>query len=233
MRRYQNLAPWERALSVAIGTTLIGGAIRRRHLLSREAIGGVSLVARGVAGYCPVSHALGAPRRDDTRVALSGARGTSLKEHITIARPVREVFNFWRDLSHHPRFVRGLESVERTGDRTSRWTLRGPGGVRLQWEAEVINEVPPDLIAWRSLAGADVVSAGSVHFTPTGGSGTLVTVTMQYSRTAGHPGVAFSWMAGRSPASELRADLRRLKELLETGDGSLAEGQPIAVPAFD
>ena len=173
MRRYQNLAPWERALSVAIGTTLIGGAIRRRHLLSREAIGGVSLVARGVAGYCPVSHALGAPRRDDTRVALSGARGTSLKEHITIARPVREVFNFWRDLSHHPRFVRGLESVERTGDRTSRWTLRGPGGV------------------------------------------------------------ALGWMAGRSPASELRADLRRLKELLETGDGSLAEGQPIAIQAFD
>lgn len=225
----QNLAPWERALSLALGAAMVGTAVRSRRLFSGAMISGTSLIARGAAGYCPVSHALGARPRGDTRVALGGARGIMLEESITIAQPPHAVFAFWRDVDNLPQFIRGLEQVERLTDTRTRWTFVGPAGVHLIWDAETINEMAPELIAWRSLPGADVVSAGSVHFDPARNASTLVTVKMQYSRSAGHPGVAFGWIVGRPVASELREDLRRLKQVLEASQPSSAKARATTV----
>jgi uncharacterized membrane protein len=220
---HRNVGTWERAASIGLGTMLVASAFRRRVPAGRGAALGLSLIARGAAGYCPVNAVLGRSLSNgDTRAALGGSRGIKLKERITIARRPEEVYGFWRNLSRLPLFMRHLDTVEPIDDRRSHWVMRGPGGVRLEWDAEVINEIPRELIAWKSLAGADIVSAGSVRFEPVG-QGTEVTVTMQYQPPIGKTGATLAWLAGQSPASHLHDDLQRMKQLLETSRADAAE----------
>ncbi len=220
----RNLEDWERALSVAVGTGLLVRAARRRQAIG--ALSAVGLIARGVSGFCPVNAAIGrGRRRDDTRLALGGSRGLSVRESITIERAAEDVFDFWKSPDNLPRFMRNVERVE-LHEGQWHWIVRGPAGVPLEWDAEIINEIDSELIAWRSLPGADVASAGSVHFRPRAMDRTEVTVTLQYDPPGGKTGAMLAWLAGRSPASELRGDLRRLKQLLETGEVSTVIGQP-------
>jgi hypothetical protein len=98
---------------------------------------------------------------------------------------------------------------------------------RVEWDAEVINERQNDLIAWRSLPGSTVDTAGSVHFTPAPGDrGTEVKVTLKYDPPGGKVGAAVAWMFGREPSQEISEDLRRLKRFLETGEVPTTLGQP-------
>ncbi len=122
--------------------------------------------------------------------------------------------------------MQGVERVEYAGPGVTHWVFKGPGGGTLEWDAEIINEVEDALIAWRSLPGADLVSAGSVHFKDAPRGGTEVTVTMQYAPPSGRLGTAVSWMMGWAPASVLREDLRRLKRQLEAGELPTTDGQP-------
>src|SRR6185295_11366609 len=115
----------------------------------------------------------GITRTTDPRAALSGPRGVNVVESVTIGRSLEELYRFWRNLENLPQFMRHLASVERLTDTLSRWRVKGPAGMTVEWDAEVYNEVANKLIAWRSLEGADVVSAGSVNFDrASGGRGT-------------------------------------------------------------
>ena len=159
------------------------------------------LVRRGATGHCDVYEALGPQHRDQrraTRAARCAARGgTRVEESVTVNRPAAELFRFWRNLDNLPRFMAHLESVERDlRHGRSHWQARGPGGSAVEWDAEIINEVPDSLIAWRSLDGSDVVSAGSVHFEDAGGDrGTRVRVRLQYSPPGGKLGTAVAQAA--------------------------------------
>lgn len=220
MSIHKNLATWERAISVVAGGVIVAEAVRRRQGIAAASVVGAALIARGTAGYCPVSAATGLTSRpdDDTRTALGGSRGTKITASVTIDRSQQEVFDFWNDLDNLPMFIRGLQHVREIQPGITEWTFIGAGGIRLCWEAETINAIDPELIAWKSLPDADLVSAGSVHFTDVGNGGTHVTVTMQYDPPGGKLGSALSWLLGRAPQSELDEDLRRLKRLLETGE---------------
>jgi uncharacterized membrane protein len=216
-----------RAASIAAGAALTSFAMRRRQPYALDNALGVALMLRGASGYCPVTDAL--DRRSDstdTREALGGTRGLRLRASVTIMRSADELFAFWRELENLTLFVRGLESVERVAPGITEWTWRGPGRLRLEWRAEVINEIEPELIAWRSLSGADLVSAGSVRFRQLLRGGTEVSVVMQAAPPGGKAGAAAAWILGRGPASELREDLRRLKRLLEAGELATAEDPP-------
>jgi uncharacterized membrane protein len=115
--------------------------------------------------------------------------------------------------------MRHLESVEKVTDTISHWRAKGPGGIVVDWDAEIINEIPNKLIAWRSLERADVVSAGSVNFDDAGpGRGTRVTAHLQYSPPGGRVGAAVARLFGRDAETEVREDLRRFKQLLEAGE---------------
>ncbi len=226
MNIHTNLADWERFASVLVGASLVAAALRHGRTLSPSGLTGLSLIARGVSGYCPISECAGrSSRSDDTRHALAGAGGTKLTESITIARPREELFELWRDLTNLPKFMRGLERVEYVEPGVTHWVFAGPAGSTLEWDAEIINEVEGSLIGWRSLAGADLISAGSVRFKDAAAGGTEVTVTMQYAPPAGRLGEAVSWITGWAPASLLREDLRRLKRWLETGEIPTTDGQ--------
>jgi uncharacterized membrane protein len=177
------------------------------------------LLLRGVTGYCPMSAAVGRNTRNrDSREALSGPRGVRVKEAVTVARPVDEVYRFWRNLSNLPRFMTHLEQVEELDRTRSRWTARGPMGTSVTWDAHIINEVTNEVIGWRSVGTADVISAGSVHFNPTPRGGTEIVVHLQYEPPAGKLGAWVASIFGEEPSQQIREDLRRLKAHLETGE---------------
>jgi uncharacterized membrane protein len=222
-RSTRNISGVEKWVSIAAGAGLAMYGVSR--LKSNgwfwTGVGGL-LLRRGVTAHCDVYEALGvntAARPNDTRAALGGPRGVNVLENVTINRPVEVLYRFWRNLENLPQFMRHLVSVERMTDTISRWQARGPAGVIVEWEAEIFNEVPNKLIAWRSLEGSDVVSAGSVNFDAAGpGRGTRVTVHLQYSPPGGKLGARLAKLIGRDAETEIRGDLRRFKQLVEASE---------------
>jgi uncharacterized membrane protein len=213
-----NLEAWQRAAALAVGATLLSWAYRRRTARAPTAALGMLLCVQGLRGYSPVRGIGGrSRRRDDTRRALGGSRGVKLDEGITIGRAPAELFERWTRLDDLPRLIPHLRAVERLDERRSRWTMRGPAGVTVAWDAEVINEIEPRLIAWRSLPGADVASAGSVRFTPEGDHGTRMQVTLQFDAPAGKLGAWVAWLAGSAPDRRLREGLLAFKDAVEEG----------------
>lgn len=158
-------------------------------------------------------------RRDDTRATLGGSGGILVHESVTINATSEELYRFWRALENLPGTMSHLESVTDLGGGRSHWVARAHGLGRFEWDAEIINDEPGGLIAWRSLPDSDVSSAGSVHFEQAGaGSGTRVTVRLQYDPPAGKIGALVAKAFGEDPAQQIRDDLQRLKRRLESGN---------------
>lgn len=222
----RNLADWERLLSLVAGGALLADSIGRRSW-TLAALGG-GLLARGAVGHCPVYQALGIDTSEHQRhsgwVSVPAGRGVRLDERIFIRRAPADVFEFWRNLENLPRVMSHLQLVERVGTSRTRWTAEGPLGTTATWEAEIINERAGELIAWRSLPGGDVDTAGSVRFKPSAdGFGTWVRVELKYDPPAGRLGAMLARLFGDDPRRQLREDLVRLKDVLE-GEAELAAG---------
>jgi uncharacterized membrane protein len=114
--------------------------------------------------------------------------------------------------------MKHLKSVTMIDDRRSHWVANGPAGSSVEWDAEVINEIENELIGWRSLEGSDVDMAGSVRFEPSAmGNGTRLAVSLQYNPPAGSLGAAVAKMFGTDPKKQVKCDLKRFKDLMETG----------------
>jgi len=227
----RNISDLEKWVSIAAGAGLaVYGLSRlRSNGWLWSGLGGL-LLRRGVRAHCDVYQALGIDtyaRANDTSAALGGSRGVDVLESVTINRSVSELYRFWRNLENLPRFMRHLQSVEKMTDTISRWRARGPVGLTVEWEAEIYNEVADKLIAWRSLEGSTVISAGSVNFDDAGpGRGTRVTVHLQYSPPGGKLGARVAKLFGADAETEIREDLRRFKQLLEAGEVATTSGQP-------
>ena len=222
MTRAQNISTLERWASVTAGAALtVYGMSRRKRGGWIYSGAGALLLRRGTTAHCELYDALGvntAASHDDTRVALAGSRGVNVFESVTIERSTEELYRFWRNLENLPQFMRHLESVEKITDTISHWRAKGPAGLTVEWDGEVYNEVPNKLIAWRSLEGADVVSAGSVNFDRrAGGDATRVTVHLQYSPPFGKVGAAVARLFGADAQTEIRADLENFKTTIESG----------------
>jgi uncharacterized membrane protein len=153
--------------------------------------------------------------------------GQKIVRSVTVNRAASELFEFWRSLENLPRFMKHMESVKLLDDKRSHWVANSPTG-KLEWDAEIINEHPNELIAWRSCEGGDVEHAGTVRFEPApAGRGTEVTVQLEYVPTAGVLGRAISKFFGADPAMQIEEDLRRFKAVMETGELPTTEGQPM------
>jgi len=152
----------------------------------------------------------------ETQERLSGSKGVLVCEGVRIERAAEDIFDFWRDLPNLPRFMAYVDRIDLLGDGKSHWVIKGPAGVTLEWNAQIINEQRPRLLAWESIGTSDVVSAGSVKFTPLGVDATDVEVRLQYDPPAGKIGAALAAIVGAAPSKVLRDDLHRLKQLLES-----------------
>ena len=214
----QNIGTWQRVGSIASGLVLLYVGARRPRMAAMTRATGVGLVLRGMAGYCPVTAATTArdPQRS-ARQALAGPRGIHVRETVTVDRPRQVVYAFWRRLSNLPRFMSHLARVDEFADGRSHWVASGPLGHQVEWDAEIINEVEGYLLAWQSLPGSDVDSAGSVRFRDLPGGSTEITVHLQYQPPAGRLGAWAAWLAGEEPTRQIHDDLRAVKRYLETG----------------
>jgi uncharacterized membrane protein len=224
VRSRRNMSEPERWFSVGAGAAMIVYGLSRRRASGIVLAGfGAGLLRRGATGHCHTYELFGintAGTRQDTRRALGGSAGVNVEESMTINRPPDALYRFWRNLENLPRFMTHLESVERITETLSRWKAKAPAGTHVEWNAEIINEVPNQLIGWRSIQGSDVVSAGSVNFEDLGAEhGTRVRVRMQYNPPGGKAGAAVARLLGSDPATEIRQDLRRFKQLVEAGEG--------------
>ena len=149
----------------------------------------------------------------------SGSRDTPTTHTVVVNRAPEDVYQFWLNFENFPRFMKNLESVTMSGNGRSHWAALGPGGKRFEWDAEIVENRPNELIRWRSTPGADVDNAGSVRFERApGGRGTLVRVNLRYSPPAGALGSAVSMLFGAEPGQEVAEDLRRFKQVMETGE---------------
>ena len=142
-----------------------------------------------------------------------------VKRSIRINRSPQEVYDFWRRFENLPRFMSHLKSVSDMGNGRSHWVARGPMDTNVEWDAQIIEEQPGSLIAWRSTEGADVYNAGRVHFEAAPGDrGTLVHVELEWAPPGGMITALAAKLIGESPEQQIYDDLRYFKQILETGE---------------
>ena len=217
--RQSTLADAEDWLALGSGALLLlAGASRRSAVGALVAATSAPLLYRGITGHWP-AFATWLARPDSTERALGGERGVHVRESIRLELPRTDVYRFWRRLENLPRFMTHLGRVTESADGRSHWVAAGPAGLAVEWDAEIINELENQVIAWRSLPGSDVVTAGAVVFDAArAGRATQVSVHLQYSPPAGKAGALIASLFGREPSQMIREDLRRFKQLLEAGE---------------
>lgn len=216
----RNISPIERLTSGMLGLFLLGFAMANRRLLGwLAAVCGAGLVYRWLSGHCKLYAAFGintaGPVIARGRISVPGNRGIKVEKRVFIKRPATELFRTWRNFENLPLFMEHLEAVEVTSDTRSHWVARGPAGSRVEWDAEIINEHPGEMIAWRSLEGADVDHAGTVRFEAVEG-GTEVRVSLEYDAAAGTVGSFVSRLFRAEPAQQIQSDLAHFKQLMES-----------------
>ncbi len=199
---------WSAAAGGVMDLSLLGVAMTERGS-DKERI-------QGAAGFVAVAAITAAA------CALQYGRKSGpirVEKVIAINRSPDELYQFWRQFENLPRFMRHLESVQQMSPKRSQWRAKGPAGTSVEWQAEIVDERPGELISWRSLPGADVDNAGSVRFERTpDGQGTSVRVTMEYRPPAGVFGASIAKLLGEEPDTQVQRDLYRFKQIIEAGE---------------
>ncbi|HEY8378435.1 MAG TPA: SRPBCC family protein [Nannocystis sp.] len=217
-----NVHPVERTASLIGSFVCIAYATLRRSWIAVPvlAVGG-ALLKRALTGHSPLYKALRISTAHGVRApsaSVPHGQGIKITHTITVRQPPAHVYAFWRDLENLPRFMRHIQVVTVIDERRSRWRVQGPAETTVEWDAEIINDVPGELIAWRSLEGSEVPNAGSVRFERClGGHATRITVSLEYHPPAGLLGSLMASALGANPQRQIEEDLHRFKELLETG----------------
>jgi uncharacterized membrane protein len=225
-----NIGDTERIVS------FLGGGALALLGLSRGSLGGLALAAvggslayRGATGHCSVYQTLDintAPRLGPAG-SIAAGHGVKVEESIIINRDPAVLYSFWRNLENVGRFMRHLESVQMRDDRRSHWVARGPLGMKFEWEAQIINERENELIAWRSVDDSQVDTAGSVHFRVLPrGRGTEMRVVLKYDAHSAQLAAPLARLLGDAPRQHIHEDLRRFKQVMESGEVATTEGQP-------
>jgi uncharacterized membrane protein len=218
-----NVGRTERWISGIAGLALMGYSLRRKRLRALLLPLGGALIKRAVTGVCEVNRAIGrnsarSEQAEGTVAELERGEGIKIEQAVTIMRPRDELFQFWRNFENLPRFMENLESVTVLDERRSHWVAKGPLGTRVEWDAEIEQEIENELIAWRSLPGADVAQTGSVNFSPVHNGGTDVRVILRYAPPAGKIGDAVASVLGDDPDRQIADDLRRFKQVMEANE---------------
>ena len=216
-RKAVNVGKGEQYGSVLTGSGLIIAGLIRRGVGGLFLSGlGLALVQRGLTGHCSLYHSMGLSTAKSDRAGVPDNVGIKVERKITINRPQEEIFAFWRDFRNLPRFMKHLRRVDILDEKRSHWVAAGIAGGTVEWDAELINEHPNELIAWESLPGSKVGNAGSVRFSPApDGRGTEVKVDLEYNPPGGILGALGARLFGEAPEQQVADDLLRLKKALE------------------
>jgi len=209
---------WFRLAGDVIDVGLLARALaardsqRARVAAALAGVAGIAIIDL-VGGIAVTSEA--EPRGTSTTTP-SGAR--LIRRAITVQASRQKAYEHWRDFSRLPRFMRHLEAVTVIDDRHSRWRAKAPVGGSAEWDAEITEDLPGELIAWRSVGRSEIANSGTVSFVDAPGDrGTEVHVELEYAPPFGSVGAAVASLFGEEPAQQIADDLRRFKQILETG----------------
>ena len=216
----RNVGEPERYGSILGGMGLIMAGLTRRGS-SGVLLGalGALLVQRGVTGQCAFYQSLGVSGAKSDRPGVPDNVGLNLSHSIVINRPREELYACWRHLPNLTRVMKHIERIDLLDERRSHWVVLTPKGRRVEWDAEIINEHPNEMIAWESLPGAKIENAGSVRFEPEPhGKGTVVRVKLEYNPPGGLLGRLTGSLFGERAALEIKEDLAQFNKMMESGE---------------
>lgn len=138
---------------------------------------------------------------------------------VTIGRPREQIYEEWRDFTRFPRFMKNVEAVEKLDDKRSRWTIKAPAGSSVTLVTEIVDDVPGKQIGWKSTDESEIATTGEVLLKDAPGDrGTYVSLVQSYSPPGGTIGKLAAKLLQREPSLQARRDLRRFKQLMETGE---------------
>lgn len=211
---------WAPTTRLLVGIT--SGALAVYAAIRRDLIGaflgsiGLGMFARALTNK-PMKRLVGVD---------AGRRAVDIQKIINVNAPVDEVYDFWANFENFPRFMSHVREVEDLGNGRSRWTVDGPAGVPVSWNAVITQKVDNEVLAWRSEEGAVVGNAGIVRFTTNEKGGTRIDIRMTYNPPAGAMGHAVASFFGSDPKTALDEDMVRFKTLIERGKAT-ADGETV------
>lgn len=213
--------------------TLFGGGLLLAWGLRRGGLGGLlglalggSLAWAGAAGRAPsMIEALTATEEEERLARERGwSAAAATAASITVLKPAEELYRRWRDQPGLAGILGHVDAIEAIDATRSRWTVHAPGGRTVSWVSRITEDEPGRRIAWETEPGADVRSAGWVEFSPAPGKrGTEVKALIVYEPPAGQLGRNVARLFREEPGVQLRDDLRRFKQEMETGGAATAE----------
>jgi len=211
---------WSRVAGDALDLSILGVSL----VSNRGKRGRAAMATAAIAGITALDVLTSQKMTQNNSANLRAVR---TKKTVTVNRSPEELFRVWHNFEDLPKFMNHLISVSKVGENRWHWVAKGPAGTTVEWDAEIVYEKPNELIAWKSLEGADVDNSGSVRFEAApGGRGTVVRVELEYEPPAGRLGAGVAKMFGQAPEKQVAVDLYRFKQLLETGEIARTEGQP-------
>jgi len=233
--RDKNVGDAERLVCLVSGGALAAYALRRREQRSVAlALLGAELIRRGATGHCYIFKALGIRTADDAgripprapgevvsdAATVDARRAVKIERRIRIARPRAELFAVLRNFARLAEIIPDFQSVVPLGDARSHWVARVPRDGQVEWNAEIINEIPGELIAWKTVGAPDLSHAGSVHFKDlSNGRGTEIRVVLDYEPPGGLLGVSLETVTrglGHAADAKIRENLQRFKTMMES-----------------
>lgn len=204
-----------RVAAFAGAGALLGAAVRKRSptAFAAAALGALPLVYRGTTGRWPLPQKL-------------TAAPVIVKTRLVVWRPAPQVYEAWRAFDRLPAILRHVDTVQVIDEQRSHWSVRAPGGKHVEWDAEITEDHPGEVLAWRSLEGSPVQQLGSLHFDPWRDGGTLLRIDLRLLPPLGTAGTAVTALLQPLVEREIHEDLRRFKRSLEAGEVPTTDGQP-------
>jgi uncharacterized membrane protein len=219
---------WMRVAGDVKDLTLLALAFREKRRSTPRMIGAIGNVA-GIAAL-DLYMALRTSRAPEQ--ATTEDEVMHVKAGITVRKPRHEVYRFWSDLKNLPSFMGHVESIEGNGDGRTHWRVKAPAGATVEWDAELVEDRPGEILAWRSVEGSGTQNSGAVRFLDAPrNQGTEVHVEFDYDAPGGKVGEAVAKLFGEEPTQQAKDDLRRFKQVMETGFVVRSEGSPEGISA--
>jgi uncharacterized membrane protein len=215
---------WSRVLGDTMDLMVFGAAAAKPAVGTRTR----SLVSLGVVASITAADIAASVRqsRQRSQGTYAGAAEDYIERSVIVAKSPQECYDYWRNLNNAPNFMRAVESVTVLDERRSHWVAK-VGGKNIEWDSRISEDKPGERIAWHSDADAPLTHAGVVSFEPAPGNrGTVIRLVMHYQPPAGGAGLSAARLLGKAPADEVRENLRRFKQILETGEIATTRGQP-------
>jgi len=204
-----------------------GGSEGNGENLQKALVGAAAVAAvAGVALFAGRKLRAGAetdaPISDAPPSTFRGAKrseGALISRTVTINKPADILYDFWRDFDNLPRFMENVRAVEKLDETRARWTIAAPAGTEISFVSRVTEDRPGELIAWEAEEGSEIRSRGRVEFIEAApGRGTMVRATIDYDPPGGKIGRLVAKLFQREPGVQARRELRRFKQLMETGE---------------